>query len=307
MKALEVDNLRKTFQYGGKLVEAVRGVSLTLAAGEVLAFLGPNGAGKTTTIKMIAGLIRPDAGRVRIAGVDPHRKPEALGLLGAVLEGNRNLYWRLTPEENLEYFGVLKGLSRRDVRRRGRELLERFDLLSKRRTIVQALSRGMQQKLAIAVALVHQPKLLLLDEPTLGLDVEATQNVKALIKAIASEGCAILLTTHQLDIAEELSDRVAIIQKGEIITASPTRDLIRQFSGTAYIIEVEGELDAARVRRLQEVGAEVQAGRVVYMGSPEGLYQVFEVLKPIPLVRVEKDSADLTEIFLKLVREGKDA
>jgi ABC-2 type transport system ATP-binding protein len=306
MKALEVDSLRKTYRSGGKLLEAVRSVSLTLAAGEVLAFLGPNGAGKTTTIKMIAGLIRPDAGRVRIAGVDPHRNPQALQLLGAVLEGNRNLYWRLTPEENLEYFGVLKGLSCREARRRGKVLLERFDLLSKRRAIVQTLSRGMQQKLAIAVALVHQPKLLLLDEPTLGLDVEATENVKALVKAIASEGCAILLTTHQLNIAEELSDGVAIIQKGEIIASAPTRDLIRQFSAGAYTIEVEGGLDPVRANKLEEVGATVQAGQIVYMGSPEGLYQVFEILKPLPLVQVKKDTADLTEIFLKLVREGRN-
>jgi ABC-2 type transport system ATP-binding protein len=302
MKALEVDNLRKTFRYGAALVEAVRSVSLNLATGEVLAFLGPNGAGKTTTIKMIAGLIKPDAGRVRIAGVDPHQNPQALKLLGAVLEGNRNLYWRLTPQENLEYFGVLKGLSYREARRRSKVLLERFDLLSKRRSAVQTLSRGMQQKLAIAVALVHQPKLLLLDEPTLGLDVEATQTVKVLVKAIASEGCAILLTTHQLDIAEELSDRVAIIQKGEIVAASSTRDLIRQFSGTAYAIDVEGELDSVRVRALQAVGAEVQAGRVIYMGNPEGLYQVLEVLKPLPLMQVKKDSSDLTAIFLKLVQ-----
>jgi len=307
MKALEVDNLKKTYRYGGKLVEAVRSVSLTLAAGEVLAFLGPNGAGKTTTIKMIAGLIRPDVGRVRIAGLDPHHNPQALRMLGAVLEGNRNLYWRLTPEENLEYFGVLKGLTRREARRRGKALLERFDLTSKRRTPVQTLSRGMQQKLALAVALIHQPKLVLLDEPTLGLDVEATQNVKALVRAIASEGCAILLTTHQLDIAEELSDQVAIIQKGEIIASSSTRDLIRQFSGSAYTIEVEGELDPLRVRALQEVGAEVQAGQVIYMGSPEGLYPVFEILKPLPLIQVKKDSADLTEIFLKLVQEKSDA
>jgi len=307
MKALEVDNLKKTYRYGGKLVEAVRSVSLTLAAGEVLAFLGPNGAGKTTTIKMIAGLIRPDVGRVRIAGLDPHHNPHALRMLGAVLEGNRNLYWRLTPEENLEYFGVLKGLTRREARRRGRALLERFDLTSKRRTPVQTLSRGMQQKLALAVALIHQPKLVLLDEPTLGLDVEATQNVKALVRAIASEGCAILLTTHQLDIAEELSDQVAIIQKGEIIASSSTRDLIRQFSGSAYTIEVEGELEPARVRALQEVGAEVQAGQVVYRGSSEGLYPVFEILRPLPLIQVKKDSADLTEIFLKLVQEKSNA
>ncbi|HEY9649189.1 MAG TPA: ABC transporter ATP-binding protein [Coleofasciculaceae cyanobacterium] len=307
MKTLEVDNLKKTYRSGGRILEAVRSVSLTLTAGEVLAFLGPNGAGKTTTIKMIAGLIRPDGGQVRIAGIDPHRNPKALRFVGAVLEGNRNLYWRLTPEENLEYFGVLKGLSGQEARRRGKELLARFDLISKRRVTVQTLSRGMQQKLAIAVALVHQPKLLLLDEPTLGLDVEATVHVKALVRAIVSSGCAILLTTHQLDIAEELSDRVAIIQKGEIVAASPTRDLIRQFSGTTYIIEVEAELDAARIKALQDVGAEVQAGRVVYMGSSDGLYQVIETLKPIPLVQVKKDAADLTAIFLKLVQTNNHA
>ena len=161
MKALEAYNLRKTYRQGSQRFEAVRGVSLTIAAGEVLAFLGSNGAGKTTTIKMMAGLIKPDAGWVRIAGSDPHRNPAALQRLGAVLEGNRNLYWRLTPEENLEYFGVLKGLSRRAARKSGIELLERFGLLEKRRTPVQKLSRGMQQKLAIAVALVHQPQLLL--------------------------------------------------------------------------------------------------------------------------------------------------
>lgn len=304
---LEVDRLVKSYRYGKTLVTAVRDVSLTLERSEVLAFLGPNGAGKTTTIKMIAGLIRPDAGRVQIAGFDPHRNPQALRFVGAVLEGNRNLYWRLTPEENLDYFGVLKGLTRHEVRRRSRDLLERFELTAKRRTSVQKLSRGMQQKLAIAVALIHQPKLLLLDEPTLGLDVEATQYVKGLVKAIAAEGCAILLTTHQLDIAEELSDRVAIIQKGEIIASAATRDLIKQFSGRAYIIEVDGELNNLQIQKLQVLNAQVQTGKIVYMGSSELLYSVIEVLKPLPIIQVKKDSADLTEIFLKLVGEKNNA
>jgi ABC-2 type transport system ATP-binding protein len=306
MNALLANNLRKSYRSRGKRLEAVRDVSLAIAPGEVLAFLGPNGAGKTTTIKMIAGLVRPDAGQVMIAGVDPHHNPKALKLLGAVLEGNRNLYWRLTPVENLEYFGVLKGLTHKEARRRGLVLLEQFDLLSKRHAPVQSLSRGMQQKLAIAVALTHQPRLLLLDEPTLGLDVEATQNVKALVRAIAQEGCAILLTTHQLDIAEELSDQVAIIQKGEIIASSPTHELIRQFSGNTYAIVIEGELAPTQIENLHALGATLQSGQVMYLGSPEGLYQVLEILKPLPLLQVKKGQADLTEIFLKLVREKRD-
>jgi ABC-2 type transport system ATP-binding protein len=304
MKVLEAHHLRKTYRYQGKLIEAVRDVSLNIAAKEVLAFLGPNGAGKTTTIKMIAGLILPDEGGVRIAGRNPYRDSQALRMLGAVLEGNRNLYWRLTPEENLEYFGVLRGLSGSVARRRSQELLERFELLPKRRTTVQTLSRGMQQKLAIAVALMHQPQLLLLDEPTLGLDVEATESVKFLVQEIAREGCAILLTTHQLNIAEELSDRVAIINKGEIIAEQSTDKLIRQFSGTAYTLELENNLDLIRASKIEALGGVVDA-KTIYLRKPETLYQVFNILKPLPLVRVEKDQANLTEIFLKLVR-GND-
>lgn len=305
MPVLEAHHLRKTYRYQGKAITAVRDVSLKIAAKQVLAFLGANGAGKTTTIKMIAGLILPDEGEVRILGRDPHHDSQARRMLGAVLEGNRNLYWRLTPEENLEYFGVLRGLSRRVARQRGQELLERFELLSKRRTTVQTLSRGMQQKLAIAVALVHQPQLLLLDEPTLGLDVEATESVKLLIREIAKEGCAILLTTHQLHIAEELSDRVAIINRGEIIAEKPTADLIRQFSGTAYTIELETTLDLLRTSKIEALGGVVQA-KTIYVSQPETLYQVFNVLNPLTIVKVEKDQANLTEIFLKLVRGGSN-
>lgn len=307
MSALEAYNLKKSYRRGKQIVEAVRGVSLTIAPGEVLAFLGPNGAGKTTTIKMIAGLIQPDAGSVRIAGSDPHRNPAALQKLGAVLEGNRNVYWRLTPEENLEYFGVLKGLTAKEARQRGKILLERFGLMSKRKAQVQNLSRGMQQKLAIAVALVHQPQLLLLDEPTLGLDVEATENVKVLVREIAAEGCAILLTTHQLNIAELLSDRVAIIQQGEMVAESSTRDLIRQFSGNAYKIETEALLDAERIAELETIGVEIKDRQTIYLSEPELLYKALEILKPIPLRRVDKDEADLTQIFLKLMRENANS
>lgn len=300
--ALEAHQLKKIYGKGKQRVEAVRDVSLTVQLGEVLAFLGPNGAGKTTSIKMIAGLIRPDHGWVKIAGQDPHRDPKALRLVGAVLEGNRNLYWRLTPLENLAYFGVLRGLTHRQAHRYGLELLEQFDLMDKRQTAVKNLSRGMQQKLAIAVALVHKPRLLLLDEPTLGLDVEASEHVKQLVRAIAKAGCAILLTTHQLDVAEELSDRVAVIRQGEIIAQRPTRELIREFSGSSYRIELEHELDSARQQSITALGAAVDARHISYTGEPAGLYEILRILEPLPFVQVKKDAADLTAVFLKLVR-----
>jgi ABC-2 type transport system ATP-binding protein len=303
MIILEARSLSKVYWEQKKSITAVRNVSLRLEAGEVLAFLGPNGAGKTTTIKMIAGLIMPDAGHVSIVGYNPHRTPLALKHLGAVLEGNRNLYWRLTPEENLEYFGVLRGLSRRVACQRGKILLEQFELTAKRHTPVQRLSRGMQQKLAIAVALVHQPQLLLLDEPTLGLDVEATQTVKRLVRQIAQEGRGILLTTHQLDIAEQLSDRVAIICQGELIAEEATTDLIQQFSGTAYTIETAVDIDPIRSNKLEALGVDFPQTRIIYVREPELLYSVLDILRPLPLVRVAKEQANLTDIFLSLVRE----
>jgi ABC-2 type transport system ATP-binding protein len=308
MKVLEVYHLQKTYRQGGKQVQAVVDVSLTLAAGEILAFLGPNGAGKTTTIKIIAGLIRPDAGSVRILGRDPHAEPGALAQVGAVLEGNRNLYWRLTPLQNLEYFGVLRGLSPKAARQRGLELLETLGLGEKGEVAVQTLSRGMQQKVAIAVALLHQPALLLLDEPTLGLDVEAAQAVKSLIRQIAASGRAILLTTHQLDVAEALSNQVAVIERGTILVQAPTQELIRQFASAAgtYRIELEQELDPSRAERLAQQGVEILSSHQLrFRGFSEALYQVLEILKPLPLLSVKREEADLTHIFLKLLKREK--
>ncbi|MEM6403445.1 MAG: ABC transporter ATP-binding protein [Cyanobacteria bacterium P01_D01_bin.116] len=301
MKVLEVCNLQKTYRQGGKDVAAVSGVSLSINAGEVLAFLGANGAGKTTSIKMIAGLIRPDLGWVKIAGFDPHKNPQGLRMLGTVLEGSRNLYWHLTPLENLEYFGVLRGITAKAAHQQAKRLLDRFGLRHKRNTPVLNISRGMQQKLAIAVALVHKPQVLLLDEPTLGLDVEAGETVKALVREIAAEGCAILLTTHQLDVAEYLSNRVAIIQKGKIIAEESTAHIIRRYSGSSYIIDFEGQLSQIQKHEITALGASVRDEGVFYAGPKEGLYKVLAALEPLPLIQVKQDRADLTQVFLKLV------
>jgi len=306
MNVLEVHNLSKAYRYGSNFFKAVDHIDLTLSPGEILAFLGPNGAGKTTAIKMIAGLIQPDTGWVSILGKNPHHTSQARSHLGAVLEGNRNLYWRLTPQENLEYFGVLRGVKPLVVRQRIPQLLEHFNLMHKRHTPVETLSRGMQQKLAIAVALIHNPQLLLLDEPTLGLDVEATQDVKTLVRETANEGRSILLTTHQLDIAEELSDRVAIIKQGEIITQELTRNLLRRFSGAAYAIEVDGELNSEQVRAINALNTVVQENATFYVQGTEALYELLAILKPLPILNVKKEQGTLTEIFLNLIQHQDD-
>lgn len=299
---LMAKRLAKRYHTAGKVVNAVIDVSLSIKLGEILAFLGPNGAGKTTTIKMIAGLIVPDEGEVFIDGYDV-RSRYYKSRIGAVLEGNRNVYWRLNVRENLEYFGVLKGLTLRGAKERSKYLTERFGLSDKRDTAVRFLSRGMQQKVAIAVALIHRPRVLLLDEPTLGLDVEAAEEVKGLIKEEVRGGCAVLLTTHQLDVAEALADRVSIIREGRVIAENSLQELLKQFSGEAYIVEFEGELSINQTRALSEMNAVVEGNRVLFAGDYSDIYTIIEAIKPLKLRSVRQDGTTLTEVFLKLIKD----
>ena len=172
----------------------------------------------------------------------------ALKDIGAVLEGSRNLYWRLTPVENFEYWGGIKGVSRLKTLQRGKELMSAFGLESKLNSTVQQLSRGMQQQVARCTALIHSPSLLLLDEPTLGLDLEASDRIQSLLEVLAKEQeVGILLTTHQMDVAERLSDSVAIINNGQIIKQGFTKNVLKQFSsGETYIFEYVLEIPSEK-------------------------------------------------------------
>jgi ABC-2 type transport system ATP-binding protein len=293
---LEARGLWKRF---GAL-EAVKGVSLALAPGEILAFLGKNGAGKTTTVKMLSSLLFPDEGEVRLLGQDPFKEPSSLRHLGAVLEGNRNVYWRLTPLENLVYFGVARGLSLGAARRRSQALLEEYGLLEKARVEVRHLSRGMQQKLALLQALIHDPQVLLLDEPTLGLDVETALLMEAKVRELARRGKAILLTTHQLSVAEALAHRVAIIHRGEIVLEGEKEALLARFAGEHYVLELEAPPPLEVLKRLRALGVEGE-GPFLFRGDGTALWAILEALRPLPLKRVAKAEADLLEVFLKAV------
>ena len=205
--ALRVQDLAKTYPNG---VQAVAGISFEILRGEILALLGPNGSGKTTTVKMIAGLVLPSSGSAEIMGLNvlKHRT-DAMRHLGAVLEGARNVYWQLSARENLRYFGGLRGVPKRQLEKRIDELLLDVGLLADQHRPVGQFSRGMQQKLAIAAALLHDPEVLLLDEPTLGLDVSAARALEDNIARLASErGKSVLLTTHTMPLAEKLAHRV---------------------------------------------------------------------------------------------------
>jgi ABC-2 type transport system ATP-binding protein len=300
MNVLETHDLRKGFESRGKRIEAVRGVSLSIAPGEILAFLGRNGSGKTTTIKMTADLIEPDSGTVFINGRNPRRDPQVKASVGAVLEGSRNLYGNLTARQNLIYWGGMKGLSRRECERRTSDLLCSFELADKANAKVQDLSRGMQQKVALSVSLLTDPDLLLLDEPTLGLDPESTIAIQERLQRLAKEGCAVLLTTHQIDVAQRIAHRVVIIEQGEIILEDSMRAVVEKFSGTSYTIEVEGQLDASRTEALTAQGAVVDGNAISFYGERSGIYGILDIVRPMPLVKAARTEADLASIFLKL-------
>ncbi len=239
MASIQVRTVQKT--YPGADTPAVDGVTFDLQPGEVLALLGPNGAGKTTTVKMVAGLILPSAGSIQVMGEDVvNHRERAIRYLGAVLEGARNLYWRLSARENLLYFGSLRGVPRRELDHRIDELLALMDLSDHQHKEVRHFSRGMQQKLAIAAALLHDPEVLLLDEPTLGLDVQAARKLEQTIAQLAHEqGKSVLLTTHTMPLAEKLADRIFVIHHGREIAFDRTNELLGKYNGYRDTTEIQ--------------------------------------------------------------------
>jgi ABC-2 type transport system ATP-binding protein len=199
-------------------VVAVDGIDLDIQEGEIFGLLGPNGAGKTTTIKMLCTLLEPTSGTARVNGYDVTKQAALVRQsLGAVLKGERSIYWKLTGRENLEYFAALYHIPRAIARERTRELLARFNLQDKADEYVERYSSGMKQRLAIAKAMLANPPLLLLDEPTVGLDPQSARNLRELVQEIRQEGQTVLLTTHYMEEADQLCDRVGIIDLGRII------------------------------------------------------------------------------------------
>ncbi len=309
--AIGLSGLTKRYRRGQGWFTAVNDVTLTVPAGQVIGLLGPNGAGKTTTIKMACGLILPTAGTIRINGYDiGRRRADAVRQIGAVLEGSRNVYWPLTAWQNLMYFGRLKGLRAREIKPRAERLLTGLGLWERRDETVGSYSRGMQQKVAIAAALITDPPVLLLDEPTIGLDVQAARTVKDWIAHLAAgEGKTIVLTTHQLPIVQELADRIAVIRNGSVIADLPTADLLARFAEDRCEIRAAGPLHGFAGALPAGARAEADAGatRVTLRDADQGRLQGFlgELrAKDIPLLSVTQAQPDLEEIFLRLIGTG---
>ena len=251
-KAIEVDGLTKF--YGDLL--AVDHISFAVEEGELFGFLGPNGAGKTTTVRMLSGLTRISEGEARVGGFDVRRQAKEVKAHIGVVQDTSNLYLDLSVYDNLMFAAQIHGVPRRQRHKRVMELLEMFGLASRKDQRFAALSRGLKRRLTIAAALVHEPPILFLDEPTLGLDVKSRRLMHRLIKELHARGTTIFLTTHYIEEADRLCDRIAIINRGRIILVDTPEGIKRRAQGEQAVrvsFEGGGERLAEQLKGLPQV------------------------------------------------------
>ena len=300
---LVVEDLRK--RYGA--VEAARGVSFEVADGEIFGLIGPNGAGKTTTVECVLGLREPDAGRIEVCGLDARRHPrDAKERMGAALQTTA-LQDKITPREALHLFGSLYRNAERPE-----PLLERFALTEKADAAFDTLSGGQRQRLALALAFVNRPDLVVLDEPTAGLDPHARRDLHGAILGMKRDGHTVLITTHQLEEAEALCDRVAIIDHGQVIAADTPRAIIARSQAlqsvtlvTTAPVDREALASLPAVRDVEIAGAETRfhttdAGRT--LAALTALLQA----QQMEIVELQVRKATLEDVFLELTRRERE-
>ncbi len=226
---IEVKNLRKVFTHKGKEILAVDDVSFTIKQGEAVAFIGPNGAGKSTTIKMLTGILWPTSGVVSILGLSPqHKRKEVVSQIGAVFGQRSNLLPNLPAEDTLKLFGVMYGLSKSEIKSRIEYLEKTLDITPFRSQPIRTLSLGQRMRVEIACALVHNPKILFLDEPSIGLDIIAKQNLRETLGKLRElHNMTIFLTSHDVGDIEAICDRTIVVNHGKIVVDEPTSELYK--------------------------------------------------------------------------------
>jgi ABC-2 type transport system ATP-binding protein len=301
---LQIRGLRKAF---GSL-QAVDGVSFEIGAGQIVGVLGPNGAGKTTTIRLVCGLLSADAGEVTVAGMPVSTSTtRAKAAIGYVPQ-DVSLYPDLTARENLAFFGRLYRLRGKALRERVAEVLDLIDLADRGDDRVETFSGGMKRRLNIGASLLHRPSLLVLDEPTVGVDPQSRHAIMESIRSLGSEGVAVLYTTHYMEEAERLCDRVGIIDHGRLIAEGTRRELVSRVGGRDRItLSAEGSLAAfAQACRLLEGIEQVDlADSTVQLLAVDGRRRLAQVMETATrtgtAVRsVEVDEPDLEAVFLHL-------
>jgi ABC-2 type transport system ATP-binding protein len=303
--AVRIDGLVKRYRTSDGWFNAVDGVSLRVEAGDFFGFLGPNGAGKTTTINAVVGLATPTAGAIRIFGHDTvHDWRAARRLVGlAPQEYNFDRY--LSIRDVLIYQAGYYGLPAREVKARADELLERFGLTSKAKEVFTRLSGGMKRRLSLARALIHSPQLLILDEPTAGVDVELRLELWELLRELNTAGTTIFLTTHYLEEAETLCRNIGIIFDGKLIALEPTENLLQRHGTTTLSVRVEGPLD--KVNGSLPAGAVVDtAAHVVRVDglTADGIAGALAAIQGAGLRVLDADfgRASLQDVFLEMTR-----
>ncbi len=309
MSILKVEGLIKRYpqRSSKEMLKAVDNISFEVKEGEIFALLGPNGAGKTTTIKSICGLIIYDEGNIKIKDYDLKKeRAKALDQISAVLEGNRNLYYRLTPVENMQYFVGIRG--KKISKEKALNILDFLGIKGKANELVHQLSRGMQQKAALAVCLACETDILLLDEPTLGLDVISNVEFRELLKKVKKSGKSVVLSTHDMALVEEVADRVAIINNGKIVVCEEKRKLMDIFNARGYTIKVLS-MDTLE-KKLEEKGiSDVQRDGNLYefivnFKTSDELYNIIDFLKEneAEIVSLEKQMVNFEKIFISYTK-----
>ena len=295
MASADVRSIWKRFN--GRAV--VQDVSFTVEPGEILGMVGPNGTGKTTTIRILLDILQADEGSVLLFG-QPFTR-EHRPLLGYLPE-ERGLYRDLRVQETLEYLGVLKQMHRAEARRRAGKLLERLDMHEHRNKKVAELSKGMSQLIQIASTMMHQPRLLILDEPFSGLDPVNVRLVKEMLGELRQEGVAIVLSTHQMDQIEELCDRVLMINQGRVVLYGSLEEVRSGFGEGSILVEASGLLeDLPGVQKINNHGTYQE----LVMSDGSSSNAVFRALaeREIEVRRFEVATLPLEEIFVRIVRE----
>jgi ABC-2 type transport system ATP-binding protein len=290
-------------------VTAVDDLTLRIGKGEILALLGPNGAGKTTTTRILAGILRPDAGGARIAGFDLLRQTENVRAAVGVLTEQHGLYARMRCGEYLDFFGSLYGLTPAERKERADRLLHELRLEVDSDAWLAEFSKGMRQRLALVRALIHSPRILLLDEPTSALDPESARMVRDLLRSMRDSGCTILVCTHNLSEAEELADRIAIIRRGRLIAEGTAAELRMRMLGPAVfelrLAEENGDLVTALDGLAEEVERRPESIRYraadPRSANPEILRRV--VQRGGKVVELREVTPSLESVYLQAVAE----
>lgn len=291
-------------------LHAVDGVSFVVKKGEIFGFLGPNGAGKTTTVRMLTGVLPPTRGEAEVLGYDMKRDRIFAKYRSGVVPEMANAYPDLSVWDNLMLMGELYGVPRSKRRERGEELLSIFDLKEKRGQKAKALSKGLRQRLLIAMALVHEPELLFLDEPTSGLDVRSARSIRELLVSINRDGSTVFLTTHNIEEANQLCHRVAMLRKGRIAAAGAPHELRSTFQRVQSVeVSFDQDVEASSLSAIEGVRSTIPQGRGFRLltDSPtEVASEVVELArgKGWKILSLEIKGPTLEDVFLEVTGEG---